>query len=119
MATRADFIEYVREQASGTRGTVSFRRMFGEYAVYVDDKVVALVCDNQFYLKPTAAGRARLGAVVEAPPYPGASLYLRLDAALEDAELMAVLLRETAAALPAPKAKPARRPAGTPRRRGR
>ena len=57
MATNADFMEYVREQI-GAAGEVAFRKMFGEYAVYLGGKVVALLCDNQFYLKPTAAGRA-------------------------------------------------------------
>lgn len=32
---------------------VSARRMFGEYALYVGPKVVALVCDNQLFVKPT------------------------------------------------------------------
>jgi len=27
-------------------GAVTFRKMFGEYAMYVDEKIVALVCDN-------------------------------------------------------------------------
>jgi TfoX/Sxy family transcriptional regulator of competence genes len=31
--------------------------MFGEYAIYCNEKVVALVCDNQVFVKPTAAGR--------------------------------------------------------------
>lgn len=105
MATHAEFIEYVREQARGA-GAVSFRRMFGEYACYLGDKVVALVCDDQFYLKPTEAGRRLLGAPVLAPPYPGAKLYFRLDAALEDPDELTRLLRATAAELPLPKAKP-------------
>lgn len=109
MATNADFMEYVREQI-GAAGEVAFRKMFGEYAVYLGGKVVALLCDNQFYLKPTAAGRELLGSVTEAPPFPGANLYFRLDAALEDPELMVAALRTTAAALPAPKPKAARRP---------
>lgn len=107
MATRADFIEFVREQVAGAC-ELTFRRMFGEYAAYLDGKVVALVCDNQFYLKPTAAGRRLLGPVTEAPPYPGAKLYLRLDAVLEDPEQLALVLRATAAELPVPgpKARP-------------
>ena len=54
MATKADFIEYVREQLVGA-GAMSYRKMFGEYAVYLDGKVVALVCDNQLFVKPTTA----------------------------------------------------------------
>lgn len=108
MATNPDFMEYVREQV-GSAGEIAFRKMFGEYAVYLGGKVIALLCDNQFYLKPTAAGRALLGTVSEAPPFPGASLYFRLDAALDDPELMADALRTTAAALPMPRPKGARK----------
>ena len=42
MATNADFMEYVREQISAA-GEIAFRRMFGEYAVYLGGKVVALL----------------------------------------------------------------------------
>jgi len=79
--------------------------MFGEYAVYLDGKVVALVCDNQLFVKPTDAGRAFLGAVVEAPPYPGATLYFLVDEALESPQEVAQLMRITARELPMPKPK--------------
>lgn len=116
MASHAEFIEYVREQTRGA-GAVSFRRMFGEYACYLDGKVVALVCDDQFYLKPTEAGRHALGAPVLAPPYPGARPYFRLDAALEDPDEMARLLRLTSAGLPLPKPKAAPKPKPAPKRK--
>ena len=41
--------------------------MFGEYAIYCDGKVTALVCDNQLFVKPMEAGRSFIGEVVEAP----------------------------------------------------
>ena len=110
MASDIGFVEYVCEQIRGA-GQVSHRRMFGEFAVYCDGKVVALVCDNQFFLKPTDAGRALLDRVQEAPPYPGAKPYYLVDAQLDDAEAAAALVRATAAALPVPAAKPARKAA--------
>ena len=110
MASDIGFVEYVCEQIGGA-GQVSHRRMFGEFAVYCDGKVVALVCDNQFFLKPTEAGKALLDQVKEAPPYPGAKPYYLIDALLDDAEAAAALVRATAAALPAPAVKPARKPA--------
>jgi TfoX/Sxy family transcriptional regulator of competence genes len=79
--------------------------MFGEFAVYCDGKVVALVCDNQLFVKPTAAGRARLGAVTEAPPYPGAKHYFLIGEALDDRQLIADIVRVTARELPPPKPK--------------
>jgi TfoX/Sxy family transcriptional regulator of competence genes len=102
MASDIGFVEYVCEQVASA-GQISHRRMFGEFALYCDGKVVALICDNQFFLKPTAAGRALLQRVKEAPPYPGAKLYYLLDADLEDAEQMARIVRATAAELPPPK----------------
>lgn len=104
MASDLQFVEYVCEQISGA-GRVSHRRMFGEFAVYCDGKIVALVCDNQLFLKPTVAGKALLGDVKEAPPYPGAKPYYLIDAQLDDAEVLAEAVRATAAALPLPKAK--------------
>jgi len=110
MASDIGFVEYVCEQVAGS-GHITHRRMFGEFALYCDGKVVALICDNQFFLKPTAAGRALLQRVKEAPPYPGAKLYYLLDADLEDAERMAQLVRATAAELPPPKAPAAKKKA--------
>ena len=104
MASDIGFVEYVCEQIRGA-GKVTHRRMFGEFAVYCDGKVVALVCDNQFFLKPTDAGKALLDRVKEAPPYPGAKPYYLIDAQLDDADAAAAIVRATAYALPAPKLK--------------
>lgn len=104
MASDIGFVEYVCEQIRGA-GHVSHRRMFGEFAVYCDGKVVAFVCDNQFFLKPTDAGKALLVRVKEAPPYPGAKPYYLIDAQLDDAEAATAIVRATADALPAPKVK--------------
>jgi TfoX/Sxy family transcriptional regulator of competence genes len=104
MATDPGFAAFVLEQASDA-GDVRVRRMFGEYALYKGDKVVALLCDDQVFLKPTVAGRALLTGVVEAPPYTGAKLHLLLGAELEDRALLAALLEQTADELPEPKPK--------------
>jgi len=104
MASDLSFVEYVLDQCAAS-GALTFRKMFGEYAIYLDGKVVLLVCDNQAFLKPTEAGRALLGAVEEAPPYPGAKNSFLLGGQLEDRELMAAVVRATADALPLPKPK--------------
>lgn len=109
MATDPGFAAYVVEQASDAAGSVRVRRMFGEYALYLDDKVVALLCDDQAFLKPTPGGRALLVRVVEAAPYPGAKPYLLLGDELDDRALLAALLQRTADELPAPKPRRPRR----------
>ena len=104
MATDPSFAAFVAEQASDA-GDVHVRRMFGEYALYLGDKVVGLLCDDQVFLKPTEGGGALLERVVEAPPYPGARPYLLLGEELDDRALLAALLQRTAAELPEPKPK--------------
>ncbi|WP_397574196.1 TfoX/Sxy family protein [Silanimonas sp.] len=113
MGTDVDFAEYVREQARGA-GEVALKKMFGEYAVYVDGLVVALACDNQLFLKPTPATAARLATATMAPPYPGAKPHALIDEWLDDPEALAALLRDTAKALPPPKPKAAKKAAAKP-----
>jgi len=104
VGTDRDFVEYVQSQ-SGLGVELSFKKMFGEYALYLHGRVVAFACDNQLYLKPTDAGRSLLGTVSEAPTYPGSKLYFQLDEQLEDRELLRKVLVTTAGALPLPKPK--------------
>jgi DNA transformation protein and related proteins len=104
MASDPEFVKFVCEQLRGA-GEISSRRMFGEAAVYLQDKVIGLVCDNQFFVKPTEAGRTQLGTPMEAPPFPGANNWF-LMADLDDPELLADLVRATALALPSPRIKP-------------
>ena len=108
MATDLEFMEFLADQMAGA-GEISYRKMFGEYAVYLDGKVVALVCDNQLFVKPTAAGRAFIGAPVEAPAYPGAKNFFLIEDAFEDREWISELIRITARDLPAPKPKKPKR----------
>jgi TfoX/Sxy family transcriptional regulator of competence genes len=103
VASDREFVAFVCEQLRGA-GEISSRRMFGEAAVYLGDKVVGLVCDNQLFVKPTEAGRAKIGVPIEAPPFPGASKWF-LMADLDDAEFLADLIRTTADTLPVPKVK--------------
>ena len=105
MSSEQAFVDYVCEQLRGAGG-ISSKRMFGEAAVYLQDKVVAMVCDNQLFIKPTAAGRALLGTPTEAPPFPGAKAWF-LIADIDDPEFLAQLVRITADALPAPTQKKA------------
>lgn len=79
--------------------------MFGEYALYSKGKVVALVCDNQLFIKPTDAGKSFIGDVVEAPPYPGAKLAFLIQDKIEDGEWLTQLITLTEKELPMPRPK--------------
>lgn len=109
MASKASTVDFIAEQISGA-GTITAKKMFGEYGIYCDGKIVALVCDDKLFVKPTEAGKAFAGKVKEAPAYPGARLSLLVPAdKWDDADWLAKLIRITASELPAPKKKPARK----------
>jgi TfoX/Sxy family transcriptional regulator of competence genes len=115
MASRVETLQYIADQA-GLGNRLTYRRMFGEYALYLDDKVIGLVCDDQLFLKPTPEGRTLLGSVREGFPYPGAQPHLLLSAELDDPDQLRAALEVTARALPA--AKPKRKASRKPTRRG-
>lgn len=109
MATKQSTVDFLLEQVEDA-GSVAARKMFGEYALYCDSKVVALICDDQLFLKPTTIGREVIekeGELVdEQPAYPGAKPYYLISGDhWDDAEWMSELIRVTAHELPIPKAK--------------
>ena len=104
MSSDKDFIEFLTDQINNA-GIITYRKMFGEYALYSNGKVVALVCDNQLFVKPTEGGRAFIGDVVEAPAYPGAKLSFLIEDKFEDREWISELIRITTKELPEPKPK--------------
>lgn len=109
MSSQQKTVDYIIEQ-SAAAGTMTAKKMFGEYGLYCDGKVMAFVCDDQLFIKPTEAGRAYLGEVVEAPAYPGSKMYFLVDGdRWDDADWLAGLVKVTADALPAPKPKKAKK----------
>jgi len=104
MASDQQFVSFICEQMADA-GPISARKMFGEFAIYCGDKVVALVCDNQLFVKPTTGGKALLGDPAEGPPYPGAKPHFLIDDGLDDRETLSQLIAITARELPLPKAK--------------
>jgi TfoX/Sxy family transcriptional regulator of competence genes len=116
MATDRDFIDYVAEQlALGER--LTHKKMFGEYALYVDEKVVAFACDNSLFVKPSAAAAKLAPGLPQRPPYPGAKDYPVADELLDDADSLRRLILETAALMPMPKPRAPRKPKAAPARR--
>ena len=67
MASDQAFVDFVLDQIENA-GEITAKKMFGEYGIYSDGKIFALVCDNKLFIKPTLSGRAFIKEVVEAPP---------------------------------------------------
>ncbi len=98
------FVQFVVDQLQDA-GNISCKSMFGGYTIYCDGKIVALICNNQLFIKPTENGRSFIGTVKEAPPYPGAKPCFLIQDKIDDKEWICELIRKTAEELPAPKQK--------------
>ncbi len=104
MATQQATADFILEQLSGL-SDVSTRKMFGEYALYCDGKVVGLICDDQLFIKITDTGKEFVGKnYVEGTPYPGAKPWMLIDD-LDDQETLQKLVKLTSDVLPLPKRK--------------
>lgn len=84
MATTEDFIRFACDQIADT-GEVRYRKMFGEYMVYVNDRPLLLVCENTVYIKKVAAVESLLAEAPKGTPYTGAKEHHILD--IEDVPL--------------------------------
>lgn len=74
MSTQKSTIEYILEKL-GDRRRFSARAMFGEYALYADGKVVALVCEDLLYVKILPASSELESICEKDSPYDGAKLH--------------------------------------------
>lgn len=81
------------------------RKMFGEYALYLGEKVVALVCDGTLFIKPTTGALALAPNSELAPAYAGGKPMIVGNELLDDPETCAKVLWQVAADLPQPKPK--------------
>jgi TfoX/Sxy family transcriptional regulator of competence genes len=108
VASDKDFVVFIVEQIESV-DEITYRKMFGEYVVYRKNKVVALICDNQLFVKPTEGGKNVIGKVNEAPPYPGAKFSYLIEDKIDDREWLGELIRITYNELPEPKLKKVKR----------
>lgn len=104
MSTTPDYIEYVCEQISGV-GAVRYRKMFGEYMVYVNEKPILLVCDNTVYVKMLDIITGIMKDHEKGFPYQGAKEHYILD--IDDSQLSreVIALLEPHISIPKPKKK--------------
>ncbi len=102
MPSKQEFVDFVLEQIENA-GEITVKKMFGEYAIYSDEKMFGLICDNKLFIKPTNSGREFIGDVVEAPPYEGAKPSFLIKDKLEDRDWLSELIRISLKELPMPK----------------
>lgn len=100
MATTIDYIEYVCEQIQGI-GEIRYKKMFGEYMVYVNNKPVIIVCDNTTFVKKLPCIEEKMKEAQTGYPYKGAKEHYILD--IDNAEFCKSIIIEVEKVTPLPK----------------
>ena len=103
MASSEEFVRFVCDQM-GRAEKISYRKMFGDYGVYCDGKIFALICDNRLFVKITKAGGVIWPDLPQEAPYEGAKQHFAVDD-VADAEKLSALVTATCSELPLPKQK--------------
>lgn len=104
MASSIELVEWIADQLREA-GQVRYRKMFGEYGFYLDDKYFGGVMDNRFLIKMTKAGEKLMPQGPTALPYEGDKPMLLIEN-LEDREFIRRIVRATVEELPEPVGKP-------------
>ncbi len=102
MSTSLDFINYVCEQLGGI-GNITYKKMFGEYMVYLNSKPVITVCDNTAYVKKLDVIAEMMQNADVGFPYKGAKEHYILD--IDNAEFCKEVISKVEEVTPIPKKK--------------
>lgn len=104
MSTNSVTIDQLN-QSLRALGSVRFRKMFGEYAVYFGDLVVGFVCDDTLFIKITPAGKNFVGErYEEGEAYPGSKMYMMVPLDyFDESEWLCELIKITSSQLLSPK----------------
>ena len=101
MPSRPETIPPILDAIPGSRAA----KMFGEYGLYLDDRVIALICNDTLFLKNIPEAAALLTGAELGPPYPGAKPHLIANPWLDEPEILAKAAHAVARAVPAAKPK--------------
>lgn len=99
MATDLSYIQFVIEQLRGE--DVTYKKMFGEFMVYIDGKPVFTVCDNTVFVKEVKELEEVMTEAEKGFPYDGAKEHYILD--IENAELVEKVVAILKRVIPLPK----------------
>lgn len=91
MASDLDFVVYICDQLKSL-GRITYKRMMGEYLLYVNGVYSLVIADNQVYIKPFKEVLPLLEEVVYAPVYKGAKDSL-LITNVDDAAYLSMIVK--------------------------
>jgi TfoX/Sxy family transcriptional regulator of competence genes len=100
MATKKEYIDYVLEMIDGV-GQLRYKKMFGEYMIYVNDKPALLVCDDTVFVKIIDNLKEDFENCEKGFPYQGAKEHYILD--IDEKERSKELIKQVLPFLKVPK----------------
>lgn len=110
MSTQKETVEFILGKLRD-RSRFSARAMFGEFALYADGKVVALICDDLLHVKILPASQALEHQCEKRAPYPGAKPHYIVDEGqLSTLESLPAILGAVAESIPVKKSKAKQKP---------
>ncbi|MCI6722601.1 TfoX/Sxy family protein [Treponema porcinum] len=107
MATSKEYIDFILDQLSSLEG-ITFRKMMGEYIIYLNEKIAAYACDDRLLVKITPTAQKMLPGAPAEPPYDGAKDMLLVEN-VDDREFLANLFTALEPEMTLPKKKKPRK----------
>lgn len=109
MATSAQTMAFIAEQLERCElGAVTYKKMFGEYGVYLNGTIFALACDDRLFVKVKHLEDSVVDALFgnREQPFQGASGYSEISGdLLEDLDALELRVKTVMATLPVAKPK--------------
>lgn len=102
MATSLDFVQYVADRLADF-GAVRYRKLFGEYLIWLDERPILMACDNTVYVKMLPELDPLMQGAERGCPYDGAKEHWIVDP--DDETLWSRLIPILIATVPPSKAK--------------
>lgn len=99
MATSENFIKYVCDQLCGV-GNIRYRKMFGDYIIYINEKPIITVCDETVYVKKLECIEEKMKDAEVGCPYEGAKEHYILD--IDNQVFSKMIVNEIEAVTPVP-----------------
>ena len=103
MAVSKGYYEYISEMLDGIDG-ITYKKMMGEYIVYLNGRTAAYICDDRLLIKPVPSAVKLLPNARYEAPYDGAKEML-LAEDTDNKDFLKELFKAIYPELPEPKKK--------------
>jgi TfoX/Sxy family transcriptional regulator of competence genes len=102
MASDLDYVQYIVDKIK-TDGTITYKKMFGEYLIYLNSIPVVMICDNTVFVKIIDCIKPLMENAETGFPYEGAKKHYIIN--VDDSEYLSNVVNLLEKNVPIPKKK--------------